>query len=194
MSKNNDMIGKRFGKLTVLSESSERTESGHVKYLCRCDCGTEKIIIGAYLRIGKTKSCGCINRIIPSENHGENGREAAGDDYADAKRHIYSRWHTFKVKNQPICREWKVFPHFYRWSIESGYQIGAKLYRYDNTMPYSPENCVWQMMQPREKQISEKGNIDAINSWNKTVNVFREHYGLKPFRILEESEGVEVDG
>ena len=56
-----DMIGKRFGKLLVLSEAG-RDKHRNILWLCRCDCGKEKIISGSSLRSGLTKSCGCLAR------------------------------------------------------------------------------------------------------------------------------------
>jgi hypothetical protein len=32
------------------------------KYLCKCDCGNEKAIIGSSLRTGNTSSCGCYRK------------------------------------------------------------------------------------------------------------------------------------
>lgn len=54
-----DRTGERYGKLTVLERASDAVyPSGKlVRWLCKCDCGTEKIIIGANL--AKTYSCGC---------------------------------------------------------------------------------------------------------------------------------------
>ena len=53
-----NLVGQRFGMLTVISQA-ESTESGKRRWLCRCDCGTEKVIIGSNLRRGTTVSCGC---------------------------------------------------------------------------------------------------------------------------------------
>ena len=52
------MVGDKYGKLTVLSESGKRS-SGEMLYLCRCDCGKETVVAGSNLRNGHTKSCGC---------------------------------------------------------------------------------------------------------------------------------------
>ena len=54
-----DLIGKRFGKLTVVS-LAEGTKNGYLCWLCKCDCGNEKIVTSQALRIGHTKSCGCL--------------------------------------------------------------------------------------------------------------------------------------
>lgn len=53
-----DLTGQRFGKITVLSESPER-KNKKIYWLCKCDCGVEKLISGSDLRSGKTVSCGC---------------------------------------------------------------------------------------------------------------------------------------
>lgn len=58
-----DLTGKRFGKLVVLYRVEERESSGShkIKWMCRCDCGTENIREGSSLRRGTSKSCGvCI--------------------------------------------------------------------------------------------------------------------------------------
>lgn len=48
----------RYGRLTVLSVASAGRKA---KVLCRCDCGTEKIVRLDCLKSGKTQSCGCLN-------------------------------------------------------------------------------------------------------------------------------------
>lgn len=55
-----DLTGKKFGKLTVLSYS-HKTARGAV-WLCRCDCGKEKLVLCVSLNSGKTVSCGCFRR------------------------------------------------------------------------------------------------------------------------------------
>lgn len=58
-----DMIGKRFGKLTVIKRGDTHITSGGQKkamWLCKCDCGNEKIVASQDLKSGHTKSCGCI--------------------------------------------------------------------------------------------------------------------------------------
>ena len=54
-----DLVGKKFGRLIVVDERGS-TKLGHSKWLCRCDCGNEKIVLGQVLVRGDSKSCGCI--------------------------------------------------------------------------------------------------------------------------------------
>ena len=56
-----NLTGKRFGKLLVIAENG-RSKFGASMWLCRCDCGNEKTIIGSSLTKGDTQSCGCLRR------------------------------------------------------------------------------------------------------------------------------------
>lgn len=56
-----DLTGQKFGRLTVIKRMPNNNRRNSM-WLCRCDCGTEKVIIGSYLRIGQTKSCGCLQK------------------------------------------------------------------------------------------------------------------------------------
>lgn len=53
-----NIVGNRYEKLTVLKEV-EPTKSSQRQFLCRCDCGKEKIILGSNLIYGESTSCGC---------------------------------------------------------------------------------------------------------------------------------------
>lgn len=58
MSKPNNLLGQRFGRLTVL-ERAENDKFNKTRWLCQCDCGQQKIINGSSLIRGLTTSCGC---------------------------------------------------------------------------------------------------------------------------------------
>ena len=64
----NDIIGKRLGKLEVISYAGrhyDMTLGGYrVRhyYRVRCDCGTEKIVQRGPLIDGIVYSCGCSRR------------------------------------------------------------------------------------------------------------------------------------
>ena len=58
-----DLTGRRFGMLTVLHRV-ENDSRGNVQYLCRCDCGNEKVVRGAPMVHGLTLSCGCFAQSV----------------------------------------------------------------------------------------------------------------------------------
>ena len=62
-----DMTGQRFGRWTVLGMTARTSTDGHKRTacLCRCDCGTERVVYAQSLRNGLTKSCGCA-KPVPS--------------------------------------------------------------------------------------------------------------------------------
>lgn len=65
MSKFQDLTGQRFGRLTVIKRVEDYvTPKGQhqTRWLCRCDCGTEKNIVSDSLRNGATTSCGCYRK------------------------------------------------------------------------------------------------------------------------------------
>jgi hypothetical protein len=55
------MIGQKFGKLTVISAEGKNSKTRSLLWRCLCECGKEKVTSGTSLRIGNTKSCGCLS-------------------------------------------------------------------------------------------------------------------------------------
>lgn len=62
-------IGNKYGLLTVLQENG-KSKNGHIRYVCKCDCGTEKIFSINHLRNGNIQSCGCIKEFLKQKNRG----------------------------------------------------------------------------------------------------------------------------
>ena len=55
--KRNNLIGKRFGHLTVLRMADEEPKGNGVWWVCECDCGATKTVLGTSLTKRKIKSC-----------------------------------------------------------------------------------------------------------------------------------------
>ncbi len=58
-----DMTGRRFGQLTVVSRAPKRDNTRAAFWLCKCDCGGTKVANGPNLRQGSVKSCGCLRGV-----------------------------------------------------------------------------------------------------------------------------------
>jgi len=57
----NGIWGKRFGRWTVIGEAAV-IENGKRKWLCKCDCGTERYVLERSLLYGGSESCGCLRK------------------------------------------------------------------------------------------------------------------------------------
>ena len=66
-----EMIGKRFGKLIVQKRSEKKGPSGELYWFCQCDCGNTVEVRGHSLKRkdgNQTVSCGCYHRSIGATN------------------------------------------------------------------------------------------------------------------------------
>lgn len=100
MPKVKDLVGQKFGRLTVLSRD-ENTKDGKATWFCVCDCGNTATVNGYCLRSGHTRSCGCYNKERISESSLKDwtgkkfGRltvlERADDYISPSNRHLV-RW------------------------------------------------------------------------------------------------------
>lgn len=160
MSKRN-IVGLRFGILTVLGEDKTFKHQKHQKWICRCDCGNVKSIYSHSLTQGRTKSCGCqMNK----------GKKGINKTHGMTNTRIYREWSSMRKRCKPnspnskhyfsrgitVCKEWeKDFMSFYKWSMDNGYSDELSIDRIDNDKGYSPENCRWITI---EDQQSNKSN------------------------------------
>ena len=58
-----DLVGKKYGKLTVIEKTDKRTRSGLVIWKCECECGKIIETNTNSLNSGNTRSCGKCNKI-----------------------------------------------------------------------------------------------------------------------------------
>lgn len=59
MARFKDRTGDKHGRLTVISHSGKDHRNKHL-WLCLCECGNEKVVVGDNLSSGKSNSCGCL--------------------------------------------------------------------------------------------------------------------------------------
>lgn len=67
-----DLTGQKFGRLTVLyrdTETEKLKKDRHAMWKCQCECGNQTTVVGKDLRVGKTQSCGCLQKERASQNN-----------------------------------------------------------------------------------------------------------------------------
>jgi hypothetical protein len=148
----NDLTGEKFGRWTVISISKRESASRLVYWICRCDCGREKEVVGSTLRNGVSKSCGCLRREISAVNettHGHSARGRSSRIYNTWKNIIqrcttptHPRYPEYGGRGIGMCERWLSFENFL---ADVGEQNDPKLTldRIDNDRGYSPDNFRW---------------------------------------------------
>lgn len=149
-------VGQRYGKLEVIKYVGMAKHS--VYYLCRCDCGNEKIIKYGSLCSGNTISCGCNHQEKMRSMLTTHGMAGHGDRmhrlyriYAAMKSRCYNPngkyWNCYGGKGIKICDEWldpeNGFMNFYTWAMQNGYSDDLSIDRINPDKDYDPDNCRW---------------------------------------------------
>lgn len=153
-----DMTGMKFGRLTVISFHGVNKYKS-AAWLCKCECGGEKVVDGRSLRRGLTRSCGCLNDEKRRETRAD-GKHPNRMKYEVKNERLYRIWKAMKRrcynKNNAdyikwygsrgitVCDEWRFdFEKFQTWSMNNGYADNLSIDRIDPDGNYEPSNCRW---------------------------------------------------
>lgn len=187
----NDLTGKKFFRLTVISYYGIKSGAKH--WNCICDCGNTSIVQGSKLTGGKVKSCGCWKNENAKKQMTKHGLYQTSEYsvWEGIKQRCYNKnykqYKDYGGRGIFVCDEWKDNPEaFCKWAKEHGHKKGLELDRIDNDGPYSPDNCrfVTRKVQALNKRsnvlITYNGETDNICSWAKRLGV---HYQLLKYRL-----------
>jgi hypothetical protein len=186
--KANKLDGQTFHKLTVI-ERSGIARNGKIKWLCRCDCGKEAIVVGTDLITGNTKSCGCYkNQMIRDRSflHGQS-RKRIHNIWSNIDQRCNNSnnksYRLYGAAGITLCESWNEFINFLDWSTINGYQETLTIDRKDNSKGYSPDNCRWVSMESQQRNRTNNRYL-TINGETKMLCEWSEETGIHHTTIL----------
>lgn len=185
--KNTNYIGKKFGKLLIISIIPNK-HLYKTKAICKCDCGKQHITYLNSLTSGATKSCGCINKKGTHWTHGKTHHRLYGI-YNNMKNRCYNEktlyYHRYGGRGIKICQDWlDNFYTFYKWAIDNGYKENLTIDRINNNSDYCPDNCRWVSRKEQSNNTS-KNHIIEINNILYTIKEASEKFNI-PYGLLQQ--------
>lgn len=203
-----DLTGHQYGRLKVIRFHEKRDKRSY--YLCKCECGTERVVRSDGLTTGHTQSCGCLCKEINKNNpnHVVHGK---------SRTRLYGVWSGMKERcnreSSPayvnyggrgikLCEDWENnFSSFYDWANKNGYEEDLTIERVDNNKGYSPENCTWitkgeQNKNKRSKRLITIGKeTKSLAEWCECTGLHRSTIhrrykrGLRGFDLIKKQGG-----
>lgn len=171
-----DYIGKKYNRWTVLKYEGTN-HLNKKQFLCRCDCGNEKIVVLGNLKTGQSKSCGCLN---DEKRKGNTRNKKHGMSFSReystwramldrCENKTYREYPDYGGRGIKICERWHDFNNFY--ADMGARPKGMTLDRIDNNGNYEPSNCRWATAKTQSNNrrsntlITYKGRTQTLQQW-----------------------------
>jgi hypothetical protein len=146
-----NLIGQVFGRLTVIALAGKDPTT----WLVRCEDGTEFVTLGAPLKDGRTRSCGCLKSDMAKERCGAKSPSWKGGRRIDGSGYVY-----LTDKTHPRSNQGYVYEHILVMEKHIGRQLlpGENVHhrngvRHDNRV----DNLeLWSKHQPSGQRVIDK--------------------------------------
>lgn len=154
-----DESGRKYNRWTVLHRA-ENDEWQCAQFLCRCDCGTERVVLASTLRRGTSKSCGCLQkeatlaRITKHGMHQSRTYHIWEDMIQRTTNPNVPNTKDYLGRGITVCNRWRDFKNFLD-------DMGVcpddlTIHRLDNDAGYFPGNCKWATKDEQSRGKSKR--------------------------------------
>lgn len=166
-----DLVGQRFGRLTVAARISGA--HGISTWHCDCDCGGSKSVAGRHLTAKVVASCGCL---VTTHGHSAGGSRSKTYMVWDSMRSRCSNpehasYDRYGGRGIKVCEQWSKFENFLADMGEK--PAGLSLDRIKNDEGYSKENCRWATKKEQNRNtrsnrmVTYSGVTRSIAEWSE---------------------------
>lgn len=156
-----NLVGNKFGKWAVISKVENK--KGNTRYLCKCECGSEKIIFAYHLRNGNANCCAHCRVKTHGMSYTSTFRIWAGM----IARCTNSNLKAFKYyggRGIKVCERWLKFENFYKDMGDRPKNL--QIDRINNDGNYEPGNCRWVT-----SKVNNSNKNIIIKKLNKELQV-----------------------
>lgn len=186
-----DLIGQKFGRYTVI-ERNGVGPNGMAAWLCQCDCGNRKTVIGNSLRQGHVVSCGCYQKEVAIRNG------LATKKHGETRTPTYKTW--ISMKARCFNSSDQAYEHYggrgitvcERWA--NSYELfvkdmgkrprGMSIERINVDGNYEPQNCIWAT--PKQQARNRRCTIKVIYQGEKMSLIQAAEQSGIPYQVLRE--------
>lgn len=180
----NDITGQIFNNIVVTGFAGTDGINSH--WWCRCYCGVVFTAVGARLKNGEKRSCGCLymaTRITAGTKNRTHGRSRTKEyccwvgmkkRCSNPKNKDYPR---YGGRGIVVCDRWK--SSFENFFADMGYRPTPShtIERLDIDKGYEPSNCRWATPQQQarnqsnNRQITHNGQTRLLIEWSELTGI-----------------------
>lgn len=203
--KADDLTGRKYGRLKVISRAENR--SGKPAWNCICDCGNKTITPSVRMKNGSTRSCGCLQKEQAAMRVTTHGMSNSSELHI--WRGIMQRCNNLNHKQYSdyggrgitVCKRWEKFENFY--NDMGNKPKGLSIDRIDNDKGYSPENCRWannsqqnfNKRMPKNNTSGMKGvGITSSGKYQVVIKVNKVFHNLGLYDKFEDACNARIAG
>lgn len=185
MSKRSDItmnrVGKKLGRLSIISYVPSSENKGRAGYLCVCDCGNKLTMRVSVVSKG-AQSCGCKRNEDSSKRLKTHGLSKTLTWIS--WRQMTSRccngnstgYERYGGRGIVVCKRWKSFENFLR-DMGNRPNMHYTLERNDTNGNYCKSNCRWATYKEQANnrtnaiKITWKGKTKTLSEWAEEIGI-----------------------
>ncbi|MNF50952.1 hypothetical protein D3C85_173240 [compost metagenome] len=191
-SRKTDLTGLQFGYVVV--KGFDCSINGSPKWWCVCECGNEISVYASNLRRRPNMSCGCkrsekLSKTKATKNNAS--KHPLWGSYNQMIRRCTvekdKAYRNYGARGITVCERW--LESFWNFVEDMGERPkGTSLERKDNSLGYSPDNCMWETKS--RQQFNRR--MDPNNTTGRTGVYWRKDRETWSVQIDVEGETIRL--